>query len=743
MGVCINLICPKKKENSSLSGNNMNTNELKRSLSITQNNFSSHLKYKGKNYPNLNSSLNKINDNFNSSSLPFSKNKISQISNTSNKSLKMHNLSTTTKMKYSISNHQNEKIIHSNLKDKIICFFCCRKKCEFENYLTNKNKPNGIKGLNSNYITEKIIIGQRPSDNLINKFHLIEQFKKLNIGLIINLQKQGEHPFCGLNSSKLNNLGYSYNLFYFSGNNIIVKFFGWQEIKNQLAINYILFIVKEICLFILNQKQNIYIHCHSGNNRSAIICACYLIYTTNENVNDVIRYIKEKRNSCLASKNDKKQIYFFNNFIQVSRIIFGKKEKIEVYLKRQDDLLFGYEAEKFIYVPRIITKTLERILEIKFKYNLDNLFIMKIIKGLEYDWNNELETLLYLIKQNLNKNDWNIFYVNENLSLFVELLFDFFEDSTYYIINPEKTDILINFEPFQKYIKQNNYLLTEQQKINILSFIRKVLFGYEYSIIFQISSFCALFSEKKPNENYNILFHEMLDRFSIELLGYNLSFIQNLKNQTKTQKDLIENRITSLSLIINLIINEILNPKNYHNENNKPNIFLFPSKSNYNFYTLYDKKKENSDRTSDLKTMSLLNNKNLIINNQNESSNDLLLNNNINEEEKKIKNAFPKKTSNKFLRLDNKQMENINNTFTFNNSPKSIKENINFPLSKSQSSLLTFKNDIFKNSFESHQNSNKLKAPSNQLYSQNSSLLNDIQNFNGRKSCGYNGLILK
>ena len=42
------------------------------------------------------------------------------------------------------------------------------------------------------------------------------------------------------------------------------------------------------------QKQNIYIHCHSGNNRSAIICACYLIYTTNENVNDVIRYIKEK-----------------------------------------------------------------------------------------------------------------------------------------------------------------------------------------------------------------------------------------------------------------------------------------------------------------------------------------------------------------------------------------------------------------------------------------------------------------
>ena len=433
----------------------------------------------------------------------------------------------------------------------------------------------------------------------------------------------------------------------------------------------------------------------------------------------------------------KKQIKVFNNFIQVSRMIFGKKEKIDVYLKRQDDLLFGEEAEKFGYVPRIITKTLEKILEIKFKYNLDNFFIMKFLKGLEHSWNNELEKILYLIKQNLNQNDWDIFNLNENLSIFVELLYDFCEDSTYYIINPEKIDDLFNFPLFSKFINQNNYLFTEQQKINIFSFVRKVLFAYEYSIIFQISSFCALFIDNNHNENYNILFHEMVNRFSIELLGYNLSYIQEVKNQSTI--DLIENRISSLSLIINLIVHEIVNPKTYFNENNKINIFLFPTKSYYNFYVLYSNNKENIKRISSIETMTLTNLKNSTINNPNESSNDLIINNGLNDKEKKIKNAFDK--NNKFIKSENKQI--IFNTFSFNNSSKSLKDQINIPLSKNHSSLLTFKYDINCCSFGSHQNSNKLKLHCNQLYSQTFSLINDIHNFKGRKSCSYNGVILK
>ena len=101
--------------------------------------------------------------------------------------------------------------------------------------------------------------------------------------------------------------------------------------------------------------------------------------------------------------------------------------------------------------------------------------------------------------------------------------------------------------------------------------------------------------------------------------------------------------------------------------------------------------------------------------------------------------AFDK--NNKFMKSENKQI--IFNTFSFNNSSKSLKDQMDIPLSKNQSSLLTFKYDINCCSFGSNQNSNKLKLHCNQLYSPTSSLINDIHNFQGRKSCSYNGVILK
>ena len=753
MGLCINLICPKKKEKYSKSGTNINSQSMKCSIYLSPENNKSQIHNPKLNFsttPNLNNSLkNIINDNLNSSCYPLST-KQNKFSNISNQTLNLKYSSSISKSKLirscriskinksnvskSIKKSESSHHIYSNLKDKLKCLFC-GKDCKLENYLYNTNKPNAIKGLNSNFITETIIIGQRPSDKLIQDFNLIEQFKKLNIGLIVNLEKEGEHPFCGPNAYKLSNSGYSYNPSSFSGNDINVKFFGWKEIKSQLSINFILKIVKEISIFVYNKKQKVYIHCHSGNVRSGVIIACYLIYTTNQSVNDIIKLIQDKRNTCLKSKNEIRQINIFYQFIETSRIIYGKKEKIDVYLKRQDDLLFGDESEKFGYVPRIITKSLERILEIKIKYNLDNLVIINLLKGLGNNWNDELEKVLYLIKQNINKNDWSIFQINENLNIFVELLFDFCEDSTFYIINPEKIDIITKFAPFAKFIKQNNFFLTNQQKINILSFIRKVLSGFEYSVIFQISTFCAILYENNnlKNKNFNILFNEMIDRFSMELQGFHLSDIQFLKSED----DIIEKRINALSSIINLITKEIVSSKNSTDENHKLNIFLFPTKSNYNFLNVISKFKRNSKGISSIETMTLTNHKNSIIHVQEESSNGLL-GNNLNSIEKmgQIKNYFlNKKQSNNNLSIkrDNKQSGIIGNAFTFNNSPKSKKSNINLPLSKSQSSLLTFRFDN-NNSID---NSNKLKIPSNQnskIKSYESSLVNEIQNYDGRKS---------
>ena len=747
MGVCLKLFCPPKIKVSSENKNNSNS-KFQININVSpQSQFTELHNHQNINQINQNlnsSSINKSSDYFNTSNFPFTNKQSIKISNISGQIPHLKYSSSMSKgklirktrtSKLNTKNYftkDNSQFLFSNLKDKFICFFCGGKNCKYENYLTNKNKPNAIKGLNSNFITENVIAGQRPSDILIQEYNLLEQFKKYNIGLIINLEKEGEHPYCGPNAYNLNNSGYSYNPSTFSGNDIQVKFFSYKEINSELSINYILEIVKTISIFVYNKKQKVYVHCHSGNNRTGVIIACYLLYTNNEDVNDVIKFINEKRDTCLMKNREKKQILIFNDFIESSRIIYGRKEKIDVYIKRQEDILFGNDYEKFGYVPRIITKCLERILEIKLKYNLENLTIIKLLKGLNENWNNDLEKLLYVIKRSINKNDWSIFLVNENLIIFVELLFDFCEDCTFYVINPEKTDILINFAPFSKFVKQNNYFLTEQEKINILSFVRKVFFGYEYSIIFQIASFSALLFEHNINEIFNIFFNEMIDRFSMELQGYNLIDIQMNKNQIKS--DIIENRISALSSIINLIKQEILNPNNYNNENNKLRIFLFPNNPVYPFFTIINGCKRNSKGISSLETVSHTNQRNSMLNFHDESLNDLLgIEKNV--EEQQIKKIFVP---------ENKKKKNsfIGNTISFLNKGKTKKNDIS-TLPISQSILLTF-DKVIDNSIVCNSSKNKLKVPSDiKLKKEENSLINEIQNFKGRKSTNYTGIILK
>jgi protein tyrosine phosphatase domain-containing protein 1 len=497
-------------------------------------------------------------------------------------------------------NDQNKNSICRCIKDKFICFFCGGKNCKDENFLKNENKPNAIHGLNSNFITENIIAGQRLSDVLIKKFNLIEKFKKLNIGLIINLQREGEHPFCGPN--KLNNFGYSYNPSYFTSDDINVKFFGWKETKTSLSINFILEIIKTMCNTIINNKEVIYIHSHSGNGRTAVIIACYLLYTTNKSVDCVVKEIISKRKESFKNKGDIKNIQVFKDFLDDSRIIFGKKEKIDVYLKRQEDLLFGYEANLYGFIPKIITRNLEEIIRIKLRYKIDNVSIIKIIKGVYMEWNNDLENILFLIKKFLNRNDWTLFDSNENLILFVELLFDFCEDSTFFIINPEKTEQLISQDLFNKFFEKNNFFLTKQQKMNFLNLIKKIYYGYEFSILFQIAFFCGNLYEKTTNEYFNKEFEGMIQRLSLEFQGYNLTQINNLQYSLEYEK--IEKRVKAVSKVINFILLEILEQKNYikNKEKNDDLWNLLQLKSISSFLSSCIKQKTESKNISNIES---------------------------------------------------------------------------------------------------------------------------------------------
>ena len=166
--------CCKKNENTKNEDKNKNKFEINISVSPKSNNSQTnhHLNI-NQITQNLNNSLiNKSSDFFNNSNMPLTNKQTVKISNVSNQTPQLKYSSSMSKGKIirkvrvqiliiRINNNKNKKKfnIFKNLKDKILFFFCGGKNCKYENYLTNKNKPNAIKGLNSNYITENIIEG--------------------------------------------------------------------------------------------------------------------------------------------------------------------------------------------------------------------------------------------------------------------------------------------------------------------------------------------------------------------------------------------------------------------------------------------------------------------------------------------------------------------------------------------------------------------------------------------------------
>ena len=480
--------------------------------------------------------------------------------------LKLDKASSCTKLSSNNANHSNftmkstyrkkdnelpfysKKFFHE-FKDKLRCFFCKGRNCKHENFKTNLHHNNAINGLHSNFITPDIIASQRPSEVLISKYNLLSVFKEKNIGLIVNLQREGEHPYCGPNAYNLTPSGYSYNPTVFSGDDIKCKLSGWKDMGVPSSMNFMLDIVKSMSEIVIDCHKKVLVHCHAGYGRTGIVIACYMLFNSEKTSEDVIKEIRQKRKNCIETKNQKHYCRKFEEFLKQTRILFGPKEKIDVYLKRQEDLLFGEQSRKYGYIPKLITKILVKIIEIKNTNNLSNLHIYRILQGIILDWNNDLESVLLFIKSTLNKNNWTLFEETENLRILSELLFDWIEDCVEFLISPERTEMILSNDLFLSY-QGKDKSSKEQIKI-LLTYIKKIYHCYEYEMLFQFASFFTMV--KPQNENDNFAFMEMIDRISLELLGFNLCEINNDMEYMKSTKPLV----TGLSSILHLIYDSL------------------------------------------------------------------------------------------------------------------------------------------------------------------------------------------
>ena len=446
---------------------------------------------------------------------------------------------------------ETKKFFHE-FKDKLRCFFCGGKKCKHENYLNNISNNNAIEGLNSNFITDNIIASQRPSEVLIDKFKLVSKFKELNIGLIVNLQREGEHPYCGPNAYHLTSAGYSYNPSVFTGDDIKCKLSGWKDMSVPSSMNYMLDIVKEISIITIDCKAKCLVHCHAGYGRTGVVIVCYLLFSSLKDCDTIIKHVRSKRKKCVETKDQIKYCKKFEDFLNHSRLLFGNKESIDVYLKKQEDLLFGEELKKYGFVPKLIVKVLERICFLKKKHNLDNIMIYKLFQGLLIDWNDELENILVAMKNMINKSNWILFDETENLMIIIELLFDWFEDCVEYVISPERTEIIISNNIYTFYSQQVDDFFSFKNMDNnkvkeFFDFIKKEYHCFEYEVLFYFANFLMNFPPKGLDEEGN--FDKMIERLSLELLGFSFSE----KTTNSKYNEIILPLIKGLSIIIKSI----------------------------------------------------------------------------------------------------------------------------------------------------------------------------------------------
>ena len=320
------------------------------------------------------------------------------------------------------------------------------------------------------------------------------------------------------------------------------------------TLNFMLDIVKEMTVAIQEFKKKVLVHCHAGYGRTGVVIACYLIFNCVDiNAKEIILQVRKKRKKCIENKKQVRFCYKFAEFISHIRTLFIEhtpKEKIETYLKFQEDLLYGENELIYGIVPILIVKCLEKIMKVATKYSLNNNQIYKIFIQANIPIKSESENIIDLLKQSINNNNWILFEKIENLSIIVYLLFDWFRNYVLFTINTQRTSKIISNELFPEIY----YVLQEKKGkiIELCKLIKTGFYSYEYETLYCIALFAANYIPLKDEEDKNN-FQGMIDVFSIALLGYDYNKITSKKKEIENFED-TKKIITGLSTIIEFLV---------------------------------------------------------------------------------------------------------------------------------------------------------------------------------------------
>lgn len=333
------------------------------------------------------------------------------------------------------------------LKDRFICLFCGGSRCKNEDWTCHSSSP--IKGLNCDLIDDIIFASQRPSTVLLSQYKLLDQFKQKKIGLIVNLQREGEHPYCGPNL-KLENSGFTYNPQTFINNGIDVLHMGWKDMSVPDSVGFILKIVKEMHNMIHCLRNRVLVHCHAGYGRTGVVIACYLIYSRNMKAQDAILFLRSYRKNCVQKKKQVEFCELFERHIKSCKQIFTpSKEDINLFIRNQKDILSDSVQPLLEHqIPRIITEITGLIAaKLPSIFNFSNLIINEVSK--------HKEDLLFQLKGKINCGCWSSLEnsAESDISLLNLLLLDWLQDCVSFSLSHSHLQSI--FERTKYFVKES------------------------------------------------------------------------------------------------------------------------------------------------------------------------------------------------------------------------------------------------------------------------------------------------
>ena len=416
-----------------------------------------------------------------------------------NEEIKIRNRS--TKNKIITNNNYNFSLEHI-----LLCQSICRKKCKLEDY-TFRKIPTPIEGLNCDKIDNFLFASQRLTNRVINKFDLINKLKELNVGLIVNCEMKGEHPLCGdTYKDNLDICGFAYSVSLLEKNGIDVLLCGWKDLKIPESFAHLIKIIKKMYYYINKLNKKIIVHCHAGFGRTAIVLACYNIFTKKINAEKARELIRKGgRSQCLGSNIQFIYCKEFAEYMKIIRANFYEKNKKDIIIFKINERMldigefkFKYFAEnKYIeYVPIFLIHIFERIIQIKNENKFDESKIYNSILN-NQDINEEEKKEIEKIINEINNYNWQIINKCDNLRLLGYLLFKWLNNSIKYVLNPKD---------FLK-INDSNYVSNFE--------------NYKECTKTIIDCICRFLSLLKDNKNSS-KFEEFLEKISSALLGYAL-----------------------------------------------------------------------------------------------------------------------------------------------------------------------------------------------------------------------------